>query len=42
MEFRYLPAIDHLNVWLDRSAFDKIVDNLLSNAFKYTYDGGTI
>ena len=42
MEFHYLPAIDHLNVWLDRNAFDKIVDNLLSNAFKYTYDGGTI
>ena len=42
MEFHYLPTIDHLNVWLDRNAFDKIVDNLLSNAFKYTYDGGTI
>ena len=42
MEFHYLPATDHLNVWLDRNAFDKIVDNLLSNAFKYTYDGGTI
>ena len=42
MQFHYLPTIDHLNVWLDRNAFDKIVDNLLSNAFKYTYDGGTI
>jgi len=29
-------------VWLDRNALDKIVDNLLSNAFKYTYDNGAI
>ena len=42
MELLYVPSLDHLNVWLDRNAFDKIVDNLLSNAFKYTYDGGTI
>ena len=42
MDFRYKPAVDKLNVWLDRSALDKVVDNLLSNAFKYTYDGGSI
>jgi signal transduction histidine kinase len=42
IEFSYKPAIDKLNVWLDRSALDKVVDNLLSNAFKYTYDGGAI
>ena len=42
IDFRYLPAVDKLDVWLDRSALDKIVDNLLSNAFKYTYDGGAI
>ena len=40
--FRYLPALDKLNVWFDRKAIDKVVDNLLSNAFKYTYDGGEI
>ena len=42
IDFHYKPAIDKLNVWLDRSALDKVVDNLLSNAFKYTYDGGAI
>ena len=42
MEFRYVPALDSLEVWLDRTALDKVVDNLLSNAFKYTYDGGVI
>ncbi len=42
IHFRYAPDVDKLMVWLDRSALDKIVDNLLSNAFKFTYDGGTI
>ena len=42
MVFRYSPALDQLKVWFDRTAFDKVVDNLLSNAFKYTYDGGEI
>jgi DNA-binding response OmpR family regulator len=42
MTFTYAPTLDRLNVWLDRNALDKVVDNLLSNAFKYTYDGGEI
>ena len=42
IDFRYQPAIDKLDVWVDRSALDKVVDNLLSNAFKYTFDGGAI
>ena len=42
IDFRYAPSVDKLKVWLDRNALDKIVDNLLSNAFKYTYDNGTI
>ena len=40
--FRYSPGVDKLNVWFDRKAIDKVVDNLLSNAFKYTYDSGEI
>ena len=29
-------------VWIDRINFDKVISNLLSNAFKYTFDGGQI
>ena len=42
MTFRYRPEVDQLKVWFDRTSIDKVVDNLLSNAFKYTYDGGEI
>ena len=42
INFRYTPTLNQLKVWLDRNALDKIVDNLLSNAFKYTYDDGAI
>ena len=33
---------DHVLAWIDRINFDKVISNLLSNAFKYTYDGGEI
>ena len=33
---------DALPVWIDRSNFDKVVMNVLSNAFKYTPAGGEI
>jgi DNA-binding response OmpR family regulator len=29
-------------VWVDRRQFDKVVTNLLSNAFKYSYEGGSV
>ncbi len=29
-------------VWVDRTQFDKVVSNLLSNAFKYSFDNGDI
>jgi signal transduction histidine kinase/ligand-binding sensor domain-containing protein/DNA-binding response OmpR family regulator len=33
---------DHVLTWIDRINFDKVISNLLSNAFKYTFDGGEI
>lgn len=34
--------VDHCMVWGDRLQLQKVVNNLLSNAFKYTPDGGII
>ena len=36
------PAREVEELWIDQGNFDKIVFNLLSNAFKHTPDGGTI
>ena len=36
------PASEVVNLWIDQGNFDKIVFNLLSNAFKHTPDGGHI
>jgi signal transduction histidine kinase/ligand-binding sensor domain-containing protein/DNA-binding response OmpR family regulator len=40
--FRFNHEDERLEAWIDRSQFDKVVTNLLSNAFKYSFDGGTI
>lgn len=29
-------------VWIDHTQFDKVITNLLSNAFKFTYDNGEV
>ena len=31
-----------VNLWIDQGNFDKIIFNILSNAFKYVPDGGTV
>lgn len=36
------PQIDHLLIWIDPANFDKIILNLLSNAFKFTPNKGKI
>ena len=35
-------GLDKLDAWIDRTQFDKVISNLLSNAFKYSNDGGTV
>lgn len=40
-EFKHL-GLDRLNVWVDPGYFNKIIVNLLSNAFKYTPADGRV
>ncbi|WP_459952348.1 ATP-binding protein [Dysgonomonas termitidis] len=40
--FKYEQANEPINVWFDRMQIQKVVYNLLSNAFKFTNDGGSI
>ena len=42
IKFKFSHSDKELMVWVDRINFDKVVSNLLSNAFKYTYDKGEI
>mgnify|MGYP002625265628 CR=1 FL=1 len=41
INFTFTGAED-ITAWVDRTQFDKVVSNLLSNAFKYSYDRGDI
>ncbi len=40
--FKFEPSIKHIHVWIDHTNFDKVINNLISNAFKCTFDGGEI
>lgn len=42
IKLSFLPSEEHIPAWLDLNNFDKVLMNLLSNAFKYTPAGGTI
>lgn len=42
MELRIVKSVDNLMVWGDAMRLEALVYNLLSNAFKYTPDGGKI
>lgn len=35
-------GLDRLDAWIDRTQFDKVISNLLSNAFKYSNDEGEV
>lgn len=42
IRFTFTHEAESLYVWVDLNNFDKVLMNLLSNAFKYTPDGGEI
>ncbi|HTM93033.1 MAG TPA: two-component regulator propeller domain-containing protein, partial [Flavisolibacter sp.] len=42
IRFAFSPNIDHLEIYFDKDKLEKILFNLLSNAFKYTHNGGDV
>jgi DNA-binding response OmpR family regulator/nitrogen-specific signal transduction histidine kinase len=42
IRFSFSSNIESLEIYFDRDKFEKILFNLLSNAFKYTPDNGTV
>lgn len=42
IRFDFVHTMEKLPVWIDRNNFDKVLMNLIVNAFKYTPDGGEI
>lgn len=42
IKFSFIHSADTLPIWIDCNNFDKVLMNLLMNAFKYTPDGGEI
>jgi signal transduction histidine kinase/AraC-like DNA-binding protein len=42
IDFRFLPEMKTAMIWIDRDRMEKVLVNLLSNAFKFTPDGGNI
>ena len=42
MHFSFEHDVESLPVWIDRSNFDKVIVNILSNAFKFTPPGGEV
>jgi len=42
VSFTITPEAEITNLWIDQGNFDKIIFNILSNAFKYTPDNGSV
>jgi signal transduction histidine kinase len=42
IKFSFSSNIDSLEIYFDKDKIEKILFNLLSNAFKYTHDGGEV
>jgi len=42
IQFSFSSNIEHLEIYFDKDKIEKILFNLLSNAFKYTHDSGDV
>lgn len=42
IEFKFEKTHDNIQIWYDAKLMQKVINNLLSNAFKYTKEGGRI
>ncbi|MBR1569315.1 MAG: response regulator [Bacteroidales bacterium] len=42
VDFSFQSARKELMIWIDQGNFDKVIYNILSNAFKHTPKGGTV
>jgi len=42
MDFQFIPSVTAYKMFIDKGKLDKITYNLLSNAFKYTPQGGKV
>jgi signal transduction histidine kinase/ligand-binding sensor domain-containing protein/AraC-like DNA-binding protein/AmiR/NasT family two-component response regulator len=42
IELSFLPSLPHYETWLDTQKVEIILYNLVSNAFKFTHEGGSI
>ncbi|MDR2917989.1 MAG: response regulator [Tannerella sp.] len=42
IQFGFHPGVEELRAWVDPKNFDKVIMNILSNAFKYTPENGNI
>jgi signal transduction histidine kinase/ligand-binding sensor domain-containing protein/DNA-binding response OmpR family regulator len=42
IKFEIVTSLEELKVWLDADKYEKILNNLLSNAFKFTENGGSV
>lgn len=42
IQFAFSSNVDSLEIYFDKDKIEKILFNLLSNAFKYTHDNGTV
>lgn len=42
IDFRFEKTHDNIQIWYDARQMQKVINNLISNAFKYTKEGGRI